>query len=47
LKLNINMNKNEIIFDFWIIPQKLNVTQPGKGLGFLAEALKKVFLFVK
>jgi len=28
LKLNINLNKNEIIFNFWIIPQKLNVTHP-------------------
>lgn len=28
LKLEIDMNKNEIIFNFWIIPQKLNVGQP-------------------
>jgi len=31
LELNINMNKNEIIFNFWIMPQKLNVTQPVRG----------------
>ena len=28
MKLRVNINKNKIIFDFWIIPQKLNVTQP-------------------
>ena len=34
LELNINMNKNEIILDFWIMSQKLNVTQPVKGAVF-------------
>jgi len=30
MKLNVNMDKNELIFDFWIIPQKLNVTRSVK-----------------
>jgi len=28
LELEINIDKKELIFDFWIMPQKLNVTQP-------------------
>jgi len=31
MRLSEENNKNEIIFDFWIIPQKLNVAQPVKG----------------
>ncbi len=38
LKLKINMNKKEIIFDFWIILKRLNVTQPVKGVGFLRKS---------
>jgi len=30
VKLGVNLDKNKIIFYFWIIPQKLNVTQPVK-----------------
>ncbi len=31
LELEISINKNKIIFNFWIMPQKLIVTRPVKG----------------
>ncbi|MDP3027290.1 MAG: IS1182 family transposase [Nanoarchaeota archaeon] len=33
LKLSESINNKSVIFDFWIIPKKLNVTQPVKSVG--------------
>ena len=34
MRLTVNMDKKQLILDFWIIPQKLNVTQPVKDVDF-------------
>jgi len=33
-ELVVNKDKNKIIFNFWIIPQKLNVTQPDMSVAY-------------